>query len=367
MALSNAYQNRIFGLDFLRAIAIIIVVVGHGKLISAKLNPDFPFIPLPDGVELFFVLSGFLIGKILIREVHRFRAKAHQFSVLLTFWKRRWFRTLPNYYLALVLNAVVTYFGLNTNDIQYFNWKFFFFLQNFKTPFFGFFWESWSLSIEEWFYIFYPFTLFALAALFKKVEIKKLLIATTLLFILVPLFNKFYLAMTMDVDNFWWDVQFRKTVFTRLDTIVWGVLMAIVQSYYTARINKYKWYLFIAGLVMIIFNLLSQYGANTLYMKSFYFVVNSIGVALLLPVLSSWTVKRNNLFIAGITRISIISYAIYVLHFGLIIQVITKLFVTENAFYNTLLYALYLVLTFGGSTLLYRYFEKPFTDMRPIA
>ncbi len=66
--LSPDYKQRIFGLDLMRATAILFVVMGHGGLILEKANTNFPWIRLIDGVELFFVLSGFLIGGILIRE-----------------------------------------------------------------------------------------------------------------------------------------------------------------------------------------------------------------------------------------------------------------------------------------------------------
>jgi len=56
-------QNRIFGLDFLRAIAIFFVVHGHGAfLLNDTHFAFFNKTPFPDVVDIFFVLTGFLIG-----------------------------------------------------------------------------------------------------------------------------------------------------------------------------------------------------------------------------------------------------------------------------------------------------------------
>lgn len=60
------YDKRVFGLDLMRALAITFVVMRHGLMLE-KANTDFPWIRLINGVELFFVLSGFLIGGILIK------------------------------------------------------------------------------------------------------------------------------------------------------------------------------------------------------------------------------------------------------------------------------------------------------------
>lgn len=58
--------KRIFGLDILRAFAIVLVVMGHGKFILKDTALEgFPFFRMIDGVDIFFVLSGFLIGGIL--------------------------------------------------------------------------------------------------------------------------------------------------------------------------------------------------------------------------------------------------------------------------------------------------------------
>ena len=62
-------SNRIFGLDLFRSIAIILVVLTHGAAILEVAGLEkFPFIKMIDGVDLFFVLSGYLIGGILIKQ-----------------------------------------------------------------------------------------------------------------------------------------------------------------------------------------------------------------------------------------------------------------------------------------------------------
>ena len=108
--MSQSTRERIFGLDLLRAVAIGLVLVCH-------LGPFFvaPFIAgwfaqicnlANVGVDLFFVLSGFLIGGILLREIEC----GMTLRGMLRFWSRRWWRTLPNYYLFLALNMAACWF-----------------------------------------------------------------------------------------------------------------------------------------------------------------------------------------------------------------------------------------------------------------
>ena len=79
------YSNRVYGLDIFRAIAILLVVAGHGKFILGDLVKKIPSVQLIDGVELFFVLSGFLIGSILIKKFEN--DNKFTFSSLFHFWK----------------------------------------------------------------------------------------------------------------------------------------------------------------------------------------------------------------------------------------------------------------------------------------
>src|SRR5690606_36478664 len=147
--------NRIFGLDLLRAIAILMVIFGHGMQLVPDLGQLAKFLDtfFYLGVEFFFVLRGFLIGGILMKTI----STSSTFSDIFPFWKRRWWRTLPNYYLFLFLNFLG--FGLLKEGFR-FDWSYLVFLQNFTTPNSGFFSVSWSLAVEEWFYLFVPLVYF---------------------------------------------------------------------------------------------------------------------------------------------------------------------------------------------------------------
>jgi peptidoglycan/LPS O-acetylase OafA/YrhL len=86
-------NKRVFGLDLLRAAAILFVVIDHGNLLLPDLPRKIADLFVFDGVAIFFVLSGYLIGGILLDKLE---SGFNQHS-LLDFWIRRWFRTLPNY------------------------------------------------------------------------------------------------------------------------------------------------------------------------------------------------------------------------------------------------------------------------------
>jgi peptidoglycan/LPS O-acetylase OafA/YrhL len=93
-------DNRIFGLDLLRFIAIFMVLVGHSMMFVPESIKKVCYRFMLDGVGIFFVLSGFLIGGILIRILNK--KNAVTFANLVDFWKRRWMRTLPAYLVVLL-------------------------------------------------------------------------------------------------------------------------------------------------------------------------------------------------------------------------------------------------------------------------
>src|SRR5882762_149089 len=92
-------KKRLVGLDLMRTIAILLVVYQHGQFFFYPFsNPAFGNLSFAMfgyfGVEMFFVLSGFLIGNIFLAAYEE--KKRFDLKDLLLFWKRRWLRTLPN-------------------------------------------------------------------------------------------------------------------------------------------------------------------------------------------------------------------------------------------------------------------------------
>lgn len=98
-------NKRMHGLDIARSIAISLVVFSHSLWISDFFPPLINWLMQLSGtigVEIFFIISGFLIGRIVLRMLEN---EDFSFSSVIAFLKRRWFRTLPNYYLILFVNV----------------------------------------------------------------------------------------------------------------------------------------------------------------------------------------------------------------------------------------------------------------------
>lgn len=351
-------SKRLFGLDILRTTAIMLVVFMHGGIILKDSAIDgFPYFRLIDGVDIFFVLSGFLIGGILLKDINY--AEKFSFKSLFTFWKRRWFRTLPNYYLILTVNFFFVKYGIINEDFSQFNWKFVFFLQNFSAPFYGFFWESWSLTIEEWFYILTPLQLLLFL---RFMHPKKAFLLSTLFMILFPLFYRISI-LDNSISFFEFDSLFRKIVLTRLDSIAYGLLAAWAFYYYQALWLKYKNQLLIVGIFTLIFaiNYIPEF--SSFYLQVLYFCVSPISVMLLLP-FAIGIKNHSGILAKSVTHISKISYSMYLINFSCIVEVMMKNFPPQNSNDSILKYGIYWFLVITISSLLYKYFEKPIMDLR---
>lgn len=97
-------REKIFGLDLMRATAGVMVMLSHTGQLVGQHWPRFPHVPYVDWVGLFFVLSGFLFGGILLDGIAANGSSLLRFA---DFMQRRWLRTLPNYFLFLLLNIVL--------------------------------------------------------------------------------------------------------------------------------------------------------------------------------------------------------------------------------------------------------------------
>jgi peptidoglycan/LPS O-acetylase OafA/YrhL len=346
----------------MRALAIIFVVMGHGFMLE-KANTNFPWIRLINGVELFFVLSGFLIGGILIKIFQN--SKTFGIKDISNFWIRRWFRTLPNYYLILILNILVVYFGVIKEDFSQFNWKFFFFLQNFSQPLTGFFWESWSLSIEEWFYILFPVILGIAFLICSRLKItrKKIFLGSILIFLSVPLLLRIFIASKFQVDNFWLGAKIFKVVVYRLDGIALGLLAAFIKYWHPNFWFKSRNMTFVFGIILSYMILYSNWPPNDFSTKVFQILIQSFGCFLLLPKFDSIK-SAPPVLTKVITHISLISYSMYLINLALVAEIMRDNFPPRGPHTAWALYGVYWFVVIVVSTLLYKYYEKPIMDLR---
>jgi peptidoglycan/LPS O-acetylase OafA/YrhL len=93
------------------------------------------------------------------------------------------------------------------------------------------------------------------------------------------------------------------------------------------------------------------------------FSVMGIGAALLLPMAASWK-KCNQPWSKIVTFISKISYSMYLINLGLVAMVIEKHFMPETNIQSVVIFISFWMIVITASSLLYRYFEKPITDLR---
>ncbi|MEZ4854321.1 acyltransferase family protein [Flavobacterium sp.] len=360
-------NTRIFGLDLVRATAIICVLISH---LYYVLNDYYPFLMMISGVfgyfgvELFFVLSGFLIGTILLDS---FVNQAFSFSAVVNFLKRRWFRTLPAYYLVLVLNIIIAFwFQYDYNNVL----KYFFFIQNFSYYDIGIFKESWSLSVEEWTYLSIPVLLLGIAQFFKTSR-KKMFLALILL--LIFMFHTIrYISYIQNPikDLEIWNVTIKSVVIYRIDAILWGFIVAWCYKYYAVWLKKLSIYFFIIAVHLFLaqFLVLNVLGftivSSPVYFNVFYFTLTSVTITMLLPVFVFWT-KTIKWLQLPVTFISKISYSMYLLHYSIISVLLKYSFSYFNVTLSSVfITVLYFSITILLSYFLYTFFEKPIMNLR---
>jgi peptidoglycan/LPS O-acetylase OafA/YrhL len=143
-------RQRIHGLDTLRALAVTLVVLHHYVLFVSERSTfgwvgDIGWV----GVDLFFALSGYLIGKQIFSGI----ASPAGFGIG-RFYARRLLRTLPNFYVVLALYYCWPWFRDGAAMLPL--WRYLSFTQNILLVPGSAFTHAWSLCIEEQFYLLLP-------------------------------------------------------------------------------------------------------------------------------------------------------------------------------------------------------------------
>ncbi len=353
--------ERIFGLDLLRAIAIFTVMLYHGIWIVPEGVKNIIVSTFIDGVTLFFVLSGYLIGGIIIK---KFRGDIG-FRGLLNFWIRRWFRTLPLYYIVLTILILI----YNPIDTDFY--KYYLFIQNLNTVHPNFFMVAWSLAVEEWFYLLIPLLFFFLIN-YLKIPPKSGLLLLIISIIILSLGIRSYQFYSFDISTLIdWDKLIRKQVITRMDSIIIGVLAAWINYYYLDFWLKHKKFSLLCGILLLLLSKMLDhfevFTSNTLFYSLFMVLLLSLSIFLMLPFLSSWK-KSYGLLAKLTTYISIISYSMYLIHTYIIVFVIGNIpfeKLSSHGYFNQGIgFIAYFIFTYIISLISYKIIEKPILSLR---
>lgn len=366
---NNSITQRVFGLDLMRAIAITMVLCSHILWIYVpddgfirQLFALFGFL----GVEVFFVLSGFLIGRIIYKI---FIKDDFTIKSALGFLKRRWFRTLPNYFLVLIINIIIIIsLGYSIPKLG----LYFVFLQNGFSKMSAFFPESWSLSVEEWAYMLLPFSLLLFAVIFKPKNKNSFFLIITLFLIAVFIFFKILYHFKNPITNLdEWNVSVKSVMIYRLDAIFMGVICAWISINYQNNWSKYKIPFAFLGCLIMMFMYFGM-GFLRILPTTYPFVWNvvylplaSLSIVFFVPLLSQLETSIR-IIKRPIEFISKISYSIYLLHYSVIMQLVMLFVDRENTSLTRLhlIAAFYLTITVLVSYLFYRFYEKPIMDLR---
>ena len=246
-------QHKLLGLDHLRALAITYVLLFHYQIFA---HPDwvnkagsFGW----TGVDLFFVLSGFLISGQLFSAI----AKGQPISMR-EFFTKRFFRIIPPYLVILGLYLAFPY--LREREHMSPLWKYLTFTFNFGLDYsqIGTFTHSWSLCVEEQFYLLLPLTFWLFGYFKGGRKAIYLLIALFLAGFAIRYFNWHYFvepASTSDHFGAFFNKYIYYSTINRLDGLLVGVSIAGAYTFYPAfkaTINKYANVVMLTGVLVLI-------------------------------------------------------------------------------------------------------------------
>ncbi|HLX01412.1 MAG TPA: acyltransferase [Trinickia sp.] len=292
-------RDRTIELDFVRGIAIIAVMGFHFHTV----NTGYWFIPIieyplknfgREGVNLFFTLSGFLVGGLLLRQYAQTgRVDARRFIV------RRIFKIWPAYYVLILFHVLAGRHPTST-----FLWQNLTHMQNYFGTSIS---QTWSLAVEEHFYLFLP----ALLLLFAHWRVR----ANTIIGVLCTICVAVLIARCVVVAQGDLDAAFAYTQY-RIDSLLAGVILAV---FYWMKPETYKRFAQKKGLLMALLAMLAAWlvlaTQHFAIDESIGYTIQAIGyVALIVFVLEYSAKVRRSLVFRAVAWIGVYSYGIYLWH-----------------------------------------------------
>jgi len=349
-------------IDGLRAIAILPVIFYHAGL--QIFSGGYV------GVDIFFVISGYLISSIILSEI-----ETGKFS-LINFYQRRARRILPALFCAILISTPFAWFILLPADLELFgnsafsaltfwsNYIFYFEIDYFETssklkPLL----HTWSLSIEEQFYIIYPILLIFFFKFGKKTFIIFLIISAIISLTLAQWAGNLKFTYPYFEKEFLFFNQSSLTNFFLPIGRIWELIIGILIAFYikkNGQPNRFNEILTLFGLILIFYSVFT-FTPETNY-PSFHTLLPTIGTGLLILFMNSKTFIHKIFSQKLLVFIGLISYSAYLYHFP-----IFTFIEYSNYLENSLLLKIILILiTFFISFVSWKYIEKPFRNKKKI-
>ena len=331
------YRSEI---DGLRAIAVLPVILYHAgfNLFGGG------FI----GVDIFFVISGYLITSILLEEI-----KNHHFSIV-NFYLRRAKRILPALFFVMIICIPFAWLWMLPSEMKAFSQSLIaisFFLSNIffltkETDYFGGdvhenpLIHTWSLAVEEQFYIFFPFMLL----FFWRFNKNKSIYFFCIFAICSLIASEWFIRNNLEILSFY-------MIFTRCWELFAGVIVAMIID--TRGIVKSQSKSMI-GLGCILFAIIF-YSKNT-PIPGIYTLIPVIGTMLIILHATKETLVARLLRFKFFIGIGLISYSAYLWHQPLFAFAKIRLFDPPSLFITSLL----TISSFLIGALSWKFIEQPF-------
>jgi peptidoglycan/LPS O-acetylase OafA/YrhL len=335
-------------LDILRCVAVVLVMLNHSGPKSEGIIPVFNRIGWT-GVDLFFVLSGFLISGLLFVEWKRDgRIRVGRFLI------RRGFKIYPSFYFYLILAGLAAHFfakHLETSAARYLHEVFF--LQNYI---YGVWAHTWSLAVEEHFYLLLP--LFLVAFGVHRVPrafpvIAAMSIASRALFLLLPQKNAF-LGFSYAATN------------SRMDALFFGVLLGYLHHFHGVWwedfVVRWKWAIGAGSALLLSLAFFWSRETTSFAVIGYTLIYVGFGGAL---VLCLYVWKRVPWAFGALSFLGVYSYSIYLWHAPVAFWTDAVL---GRAFHIVVtpweMFPLYFALTFALGIVMARLVEFPMLRLR---
>ena len=315
-------SSRNHGLDTLRALAIVLVFMNHYMLFVSR-EPTFGFLGEIgwSGVDLFFALSGYLIGNQILSAIRAGQGDGAERFSLLRFYARRLLRTLPNFYVVLALYAFWPGFRGSSEMPEL--WKFLTFTQNIRLNPGTAFSHAWSLCVEEQFYMLLP-ALALLVAAFRVTRRAPLVLAWAAIIgslaagmlIRSHLWTE-YVGPFHDNGYRYYTLIYYSSL-CRFDELVAGVALALLKNYHAGlwtRLTSHGNAMLAAGAALLGLSwylLLENHYSYA--MTVFGYPMLALAYSMLLLAALSPGALLQKAKVPGAASIALWSYAIYLTH-----------------------------------------------------